>query len=227
MSQVATLQEVFSQLYSRSYRSDASLFHFFPNKLQKSSGTRGASEVEFVGKLCAAAASVRYQVYIYIYICELLQVTFLVHPCTSAGDGCLHIYVHAEPKNHWKTLLTMLLLEMRVQLGCLLLALVACSSLLAAAQQPTSPGTLTQGQVFTGQYDDFTTFGDNIIVKIATSDGTILRFNGIGLHFYYTRWYRALPRSFEGGSPWQLAFATLSDSSAQHPSFITSPVMGS
>ena len=119
-------------------------------------------------------------------------------------------------------------LEMRVQLGCLLLALVACSSLLAAAQQPTSPGTLTVGQVFTGQYDDFTTFGDNIIVKIATSDGTILRFNGIGLHFYYPWWnYRALPRSFEGGSPRQLAFATLSDSSAQHPSFITSPAMGS
>jgi len=227
MSQVATLQEVFSQLYSRSYRSDASLFHFFPNKLQKSSGTRGASEVEFWsswGKLCAAASVRYYQV----YVCELLQVTFLVHPCTSAGDGCLHIYVHAEPKNHWKTLLTMLLLEMRVQLGCLLLALVACSSLLAAAQQPTSPGSLTEGQVFTGQYDDFTTFGDNIIVKIATSDGTILRFNGIGLHFYYPWWnYRALPRSFEGRSPRQLAFATFSDSYAQHPSFITSPAMGS
>ena len=201
---------------------------FFHNKVEqtsKSSGTRGASEGGVRGgKLCAAAASVRSQV----YICELLQVTFLAHPCTSAGDGCLHIYVHAEPKNHWKTLLTMLLLEMRVQLGCLLLALVACSSLLAAAQQPTSPGSLTEGQVFTGQYDDFTTFGDNIIVKIATSDGTILRFNGIGLHFYYPWWnYRALPRSFEGGSPRQLAFATLSDSSAQHPSFITSPAMGS
>ena len=119
-------------------------------------------------------------------------------------------------------------LEMRVQLGCLLLALVACFSLLAAAQQPTSPGTLYVGQVFTGQYNDFTTFGDNIIIKIATSDGSILRFNGIGLHFYYPWWnYRALPRSFEGGSPRQLAFATLSDSSAQHPSFITSPAMGS
>jgi hypothetical protein len=90
---------------------------------------------------------------------------------------------------------------MRVQLGCLLLALVAFLSLHAAAQQPTSPGTLTVGQVFTGQYDDFTTFGDNLIIKIASSDGSVLRLSGIGLHFYYP-WsnYRALPRSFEGRS---------------------------
>ena len=197
---------------------------FFPNKLQKAPGLGALQRWSSSGKIVARRSKCTVPG---MYM-RALVVTFLAHPCTSAGDGCLHIYVHAEPKNHWNTLLTMLLLEMRVQLCCLLLALVACSSLLAAAQQPTSPGSLMVGQVFTGQYDDFTTFGDNIIVKIATSDGTILRFNGIGLHFYYPWWnYRALPRSFEGGSPRQLAFATLSDSSAQHPSFITSPAMGS
>jgi hypothetical protein len=89
---------------------------------------------------------------------------------------------------------------MRVLLsGCLLLAAVACFGLHAAAQQPTSPGTLTVGQVFTGQYDDFTTFGDDIVIQTTTADGTVLRFNGIGLHLYYPWYnYRALPRSFEG-----------------------------
>jgi hypothetical protein len=58
---------------------------------------------------------------------------------------------------------------------------------------------LAVGQVFTGQYDDFTTFGDDIVIKTTTADGTVLRFNGIGLHLYYPWYnYRALPRSFEG-----------------------------
>ena len=114
--------------------------------------------------------------------------------------------------------------EMRGVFCFLLLVLVACLGLQAAAQQPTSPGTLVVGQVFTGQYDDFTTFGDNIVTKIVASDGTVLRFNGIGLHFYYP-WsnYRALTRSFEGRRTVQSALTPESNSCAQHPSHTTSP----
>ena len=119
---------------------------------------------------------------------------------------------------------------MRVLLsGCLLLAAVACFGLHAAAQQPTSPGTLTVGQVFTGQYDDFTTFGDDIVIQTTTADGTVLRFNGIGLHLYYPWYnYRALPRSFEG----QPCFyarrcAPNTNSASQHPSFTTFPATAS
>jgi hypothetical protein len=83
--------------------------------------------------------------------------------------------------------------------GWLLLVAFTCFGWHAFAQQPTSPGMLAVGQVFTGQYDDFTTFGDKIVIKIATSESTVLRLNGIGLHLYYPYYnYRALPRSFEG-----------------------------
>jgi hypothetical protein len=96
---------------------------------------------------------------------------------------------------------------------------------LQATAQAT-PGTLAIGQVFTGQYDDFTTFGDNIVVKVATSDGTVLRFNGIGLHFYYPWYnYKALRSSLEGRRPVGFAFASSSDFCTQRPSRTTSPAM--
>jgi hypothetical protein len=117
---------------------------------------------------------------------------------------------------------------MRLVLCSVLLVLVACLGLHATAQQPTSPGTLAVGQVFTGQYDDFTTFGDNIVIKIVASDGTVLRFNGIGLHFYY-HWYnyRALRDSFEGQRCVPHSFVCQSDVSTQRPSSTTSPATGS
>ena len=118
--------------------------------------------------------------------------------------------------------------KMRLVLCSVLLVLVACLGLHATAQQPTSPGTLAVGQVFTGQYDDFTTFGDNIVIKIVASDGTVLRFNGIGLHFYYPWYnYRALRDSFEGQRCVPHSFVCRSDVSTQRPSSTTSPATGS
>ena len=118
--------------------------------------------------------------------------------------------------------------KMRLVLCSVLLVLVACLGLHATAQQPTSPGTLAVGQVFTGQYDDFTTFGDNIVIKIVASDGTVLRFNGIGLHFYYPWYnYRALRDSFEGQRCVPHSFVCRSDVSTQRPSSTISPATGS
>jgi hypothetical protein len=92
-------------------------------------------------------------------------------------------------------------LDMRVFMsGWLLLTAIACFSMQAVAQQPTSPGSLVVGQVFTGQYDDFGDFGgDSLIIKISVAGGAVLRFNTVSLRFY-SPWYkyRALPRPFEG-----------------------------
>jgi hypothetical protein len=75
--------------------------------------------------------------------------------------------------------------HMRVVGCCLLLALVACASLRAAAQPPpVSPGTLSIGQVFTGQYDDFTTFGSDLVFKISSPGGSVTRLNGIALTIF-------------------------------------------
>jgi hypothetical protein len=81
-----------------------------------------------------------------------------------------------------------------------LLVAAAYLGLHASAQPPTSPGTLSVGQVFTGQYDDFGDFGgDSLIIKISAADGSILRLNTVGLRFYYPWYnYRALSHPFEG-----------------------------
>ncbi len=113
--------------------------------------------------------------------------------------SAIHDHLHRLSKNA-APVVDHVSLKMRVVMsGWLLLMAIACFSMQAVAQQPTSPGSLVVGQVFTGQYDDFTTFGDDIVIKTTTSDGTVLRFNGIGLHLYYPYYnYRAMPRSFEG-----------------------------
>jgi len=74
--------------------------------------------------------------------------------------------------------------QMRVVGCCLLLALVACAGLRAAAQPPVSPGTLSIGQVFSGQYDDFTTFGSDLVFKISSPGGSVSRLNGLALTIF-------------------------------------------